>query len=74
MAKWLYAGGKLYNTDRFKRIVCRRIKSEPELWAVRAYYVDSPDYVDLYTGDEDDTIQAQGRLARWLQAPDIDYF
>lgn len=74
MAKWLYAGGKLYNTDCFQRIECRRIKSKPEVWAVRAYYINSSDYVDLYMGDEDDTIQAQGRLARWLQAPDIDYF
>ena len=31
MAKWLYAGGKLYNTDCFQRIECRRIKSKPEV-------------------------------------------
>ena len=79
MEKWLYAEGKLYNTDCFQRIECCRIKAKPELWAIRAFYVINTDserrrYVDLYTGDEEDTRQAQERLARWLHAPDIDYF
>ena len=74
MAKWLYAEGKLYNTDCFQRIECCPIQSNPEMWAIRAYFVNSNAFVDLYTGDKDDTTQAQERIARWLHAPDIDYF
>lgn len=73
MAKWLYADGKLYNTDCFQKIeLC--LKSNPRMWVIRAFYVNSEAYVDLYTGDQDDAIQAQIRLSRWLQAPDLDYF
>ena len=77
MAKWLYADGVLYNTDSFQKIDRHPISSRPELWAVRAFYVSDirgEVYVHLYTGDEDETRQAQEQLARWLQAPDIDYF
>lgn len=79
MAKWLYAQGQLHNTDFFQRIEHCNIDSNTDLWVVRAFYASNIDssrrrYVDLYTGDEEDTRQAQERLARWLQAPDIDYF
>ena len=77
MAKWLYAEGNLHNIDCFQRIELCIIDLDDDLWAVRAFYVNSINeeiYVDLYTGDRADTIQAQGQLARWLQAPDIDYF
>lgn len=77
MAKWLYAEGNLYNTDCFQRIELCIIDLNDDLWAVRAFYIDNMKaeaYVDLYTGDRTDTIQAQGQIARWLQAPDLDYF